>query len=92
MRMALTGAEVEEGRGHLAPVAEFQGSLTEAAAGYHGYGVGGAPVDLDEGDQALAVCALGVVDAEAFAAEHGHAHAEDLARAEVTVGYFGFAE
>ena len=88
-------AEVDEGGGHLAPVAELEGALAEAAAGDDGDGVGGAAVDLDEGDEAFAVGideAFGVVDAEALAAEHGHADAEDLAGAEVAVGDFGFAE
>ena len=89
-------SQIDEGGGHLAPVAELDGALAEAAAGDDGDGVGGAAVDLDEGDEALAVFgideAFGVVDAEALAAEHGHADAEDLAGAEVAVGDFGFAE
>ena len=85
-------AEVDEGCGHLAPVAELQRSFAEAAAGDDGDGVGGAAVDLDEGDEALAVGAFGVVDAEALAAQHGHADAKDLAGAEVAVGDFCFAE
>ena len=36
--------------------------------------------------------AFGVVDAEALAAEHRQADAEDLAGAEVAVGDFGFVE
>ncbi len=89
-------SQVDEGGGHLAPVAELDGALAEAAAGDDGDGVGGAAVDLDEGDEALAVFrideAFGVVDAEALAAEHGQADAEDLAGAEVAVSDFGFAE
>ena len=86
--------QVDEGGRHLAPVAELQGALAEAAAGDDGDGVGGAAVDLDEGDEALAVAARGrgVVDAEALAAQHSHADAEHLAGAEMAVGDLGFAE
>ncbi len=86
------GREVDEGCGHLAPVAEFDGALAEAAAGDDGDGVGGAAVDLDKRDETLAVDALGVVDAKAFAAKHSQADAEDLASAQMAVGDFGFAE
>ena len=87
------GSQIDEGGGHLAPVAKLDGAFAEAAAGDDGDGVGGAAVDLDEGDETLAVwTAFGVVDAEALAAEHGQADAEDLAGAEMAVGNFGFAE
>src|SRR5260370_21710039 len=52
-------SQIEEGGGHLAPVAELEGALAQAAAGDHGDGIGGAAIDLDEGDQALAVFAFG---------------------------------
>ena len=93
--------EVDEGGGHLAEVAMLEGSLAEAAAGDYGDGIGGAAVDFDEGDEALAIgvegavgegAGAGVVDAEAREAEHGHADAEDLAGAEMAVGDFGFVE
>jgi hypothetical protein len=93
--------EVDEGGGHLAEVAMFEGSLAEAAAGNDRDGIGGAAVDFDEGDEALAIgvegavgegAGAGVVDAEAREAEHGHADAEDLAGAEMAVGDFGFVE
>ena len=92
------GVEIDEGGGHLAEVAEFQGALADAAAGDYADGVGGAAVDFDEGDEALAVgveVAVGegsgarVVDAQLTEGEHGHADAEDLAGAEMAVGYFG---
>ncbi len=92
MRMARLGREVDEGGGHLAPVAELEGALAEAAAGDDADGVGSAAVDFDKGDEAFAVAAAGLVDAEALAAEHGHAYAEDLAGAEVAVGGFGLLE
>ncbi len=95
------GVEVDEGGGHLAEVAMLEGALAEAAAGDDGDGVGGAAVDLDEGDQALAVgvegavgemAGAGVVNVEAGKREHGHADAEDLAGTEMTVSDFGFVE
>ena len=87
-------SEIDEGRGHLSPVAEFQGALSEAASGHHGDGVGGAAVDFDEGDEALAVFFITarVLDAQLFEAQHGQAHAQDLPRAEMAVGSFGFAK
>jgi hypothetical protein len=48
----------------FSPVAELQRALAEAAAGYDRDGIGGAAVDLDVGDEALAVFAGGIVDAE----------------------------
>ena len=93
--------EVDEGGGHLAEVAELEGSLADAAAGDDSDGVGGAAVDFYEGDEALAVvvegavgemAGAGVVDVEAREGEHGHADAEDLAGAEMAVGLFGVLE
>ena len=51
-----------------------------------------AGIAEDEKAEALAVGTFGIVDAEALAAEHGHADAEDLAGAEMAVSDFGFAE
>ncbi len=85
-------SKVDEGCSHLAPVAKFDGALAEAAAGDDADSVGGAAVDLDKSDETLAIDTFGVVDAKAFAAEHGHAHSENLASAEMAVGNFGFAE
>jgi hypothetical protein len=93
--------EVDEGGGHLAEVAVLEGSLAETAAGDYCDCVGGAAVDFDEGDEALAVgvegavgemAGAGVVDAETREGEHGHADAEDLAGAEMAVGDFGFVK
>jgi len=95
------GAEVDEGGGHLAPVAKFEGALAEAAGGDDGDGVGGAAIDFDDGDEALAVGVEGavgemagarVVNVEPVKGEHGHADAEDLAGAEMAVSGFGFVE
>ena len=93
--------EVDEGGGHLAEVAEFEGALADAGGGDDGDGVGGTAIDFDEDDEALAVgvegavgegAEAGVVDVEAREGEHGHADAEDLAGAEMAVGDFGFVE
>ncbi len=90
--MALPVLTSTKGRGHLSPVAEFQGALAETASGDHGDGVGGAAVDFDEGDEALAVFSARVFDAQFVEAQHGQAHAQHLPGAEMAVGLFGFAE
>jgi len=60
----LLNAEVDEGGGHFAPVAEFESAFDEATSGNDGDGIGRAAVDFDEGHEALAVFAARVVDAE----------------------------
>ena len=96
LRFVAWTAEVEEAGGHLAPVAELEGALAEAAAGDDGDGIGGAAIDLDEGDEALAVGAVhqaaGVVDAQHAAAQHGHADSKYLPGAEMAVGDLSFAQ
>ena len=79
------GLQVDEGRGDFAPVAKFQGALAEAAVRDQRDGIGDAAVDLDVGDDAFAF-GDGVVNAEFAQSEHGQAHAQDLAGAQVTVG------
>ena len=91
MRIALPSGEIDEGRGHLAPVAELERALAQPAAGHHADRVGGAAVDLDKGDQALAIAAARLLDAQASAAQHRHAHTQDLSRAKMAVGDFGLA-
>ena len=88
----LAGGQVDKGGGHLAPVAELKGSLAKAAAGDDGDSIGSAAVNLYKGDETFAVCAARIFDAKPLAPEHGHAHAEDLASAEVAVGDLGFFE
>ncbi len=87
-----SGLEVGEGGRHLAPVEKLQRPLAQPAAGHHGDGVGGAAVDLDEGDKALAILAARVDEAEAFASEHRHPHAQHLAGAQVAVRRFGLVQ
>lgn len=84
--------EIDEGCGHFSPVAKFQSALAEAAPGHHANRIGGAAVDFDKGDEALAICAERVFDAEGFESEEGHADAEDLAGAHVAVGSFSALE
>ena len=95
------GIEVDEGGGHLAEVAELEGALADAAAGNDADCVGGAAVDFDEGDEALAVgvegavgqvAGAGVLDTEGGEREHGHADTENLAGAKMAVGEFGVVE
>jgi hypothetical protein len=85
-------AEINEGRGHLSPVAKFQGALAETASGDYGYGVGGAAVDFYERHQAFAIFTARVVDAQLLESQHRQAHAEHLSGAEMAVGDFGFAK
>ena len=89
---AFASREVDKGGGHLAPIAKLEGSLAEAAAGDHADGVGGAAIDFHEGDEALAVGAERVVDAEILEAEEGHTDPEYLASAHVPVGGLGALE
>jgi hypothetical protein len=82
------GFQVDEGGRDFAPVAKFQSALAETAVGDEGDRVGDAAVDFDVGDEALAF-GDGIVDAEFAEAEHCETDAEDLACAEVAVGYGG---
>jgi hypothetical protein len=81
--------QINEGGCHLAPVAKFEGALSQTAASDNADGVGGATVDFDEGDETLAVAAARLLYAETLAAQHGHADAENLAGTEVAVSSFG---
>ncbi len=85
------GFEVDESGGDFAPVAEFEGTLAEAAVGHERDGIGDAAVDLDVGDEPLAL-GDGVVNAEFAQAEHGEAHAKDLPGAQMAVGLCGEVE
>src|SRR6266849_3658309 len=86
------GAHVDERRGHLSPVAEFQGALSETASGDHGYGVGCAAVDFYERDQTFPVFTARVFDTQLLESQHGQAHAQHLSGAQMAVGVFGFAK
>jgi len=89
-------SQVDEGGGHLAPVAELYSAFAQAAAGDDGNSVGGAAVDFNKGDQTLAVFwidqAFGVVNAEALTAQHGQPDTKDLTGAEMAMGDFRFVE
>jgi hypothetical protein len=90
------GFQIAKRSGHFSVIQEFEGAFSEAAAGDDADGVGGAAVDFDEGDEALAVGAEGVAEAEEGESVDGHADAEDLSGAEVAVGgageFFVFGE
>lgn len=81
--------EIDEGCCHLAPVAELEGALAEAASGDDSNSIGRAAVDFYIGNEALAIFAARLVDAQALAAQHCHAHAEDLSGAEMAMRYLG---
>jgi hypothetical protein len=93
--------EVDEGCGHLAEVTQLERALAYTAAGDYADGVGGAAVDLNEGDEAftvgveIAVCIVArtwIVDSEAREREHGHADTKNLSGAEMSVGDLGVVE
>ena len=84
------GFEVDEGCRHLAPVAKFERPFAQPATGDDADGIGGAAIDLDEGDQALAVPSARFLDAQARASQHRHTHAQHLARAQMSMGDPGF--
>ena len=86
------GSKVDKRGGHLAPVAKLERALAEAAAGDERDGVRGTAIDFNVGDEALAVGAVRIGNAEPAEAEQGHAHAEYLASAQVTVRDLGFAQ
>ena len=92
MRTARSFCQVNERRGHLTPVAKLQRAFSQAASGDHADGVGHAAIDLDEGDEALAVATFGVFNAQQLETEHGHAHAQHLPGTQMTVGNFCLAQ
>ncbi len=77
--------KVDKGRGHLAEIKKLKSALAEAAAGNHADRIGCATVDFYKGHEALALSPARVCDAQQRTCVHGHADAEDLARAEVAV-------
>jgi len=91
-----SGFQIAKRSGHFSVIKKLEGAFSEAAAGDDPDGIGGAAVDFNEGDEAFAVGAEGVVEAEEGEAVDGHADAEDLAGAEVAVGgageFFVFGE
>src|ERR1700722_241210 len=59
------GFEVHKRCCHLAPVPEFERSLAKPATSDHPNRVGGAAIDFDEGNQAFAIFASWLLDAQA---------------------------
>jgi len=85
-----TSLDIHECRGHLSPVAELHGPFAQATARNDADRIGGAAIDLDEGEKALTIAAARIGDAEVFESKHGHAHAEHLPGTKVAVGGFSF--
>src|SRR5262249_17969815 len=75
--------EIAECGSSLAEVAKFERTFAEAASGDDADRVGHAAVYLDVGDEALAVAADWVVEAEKAHAHQRHSQAQNLASAEV---------
>src|SRR5260370_1650075 len=82
-------AYVHERGCNFSPVAKLQRTLAEAATGDHSNGIGGATVDLDERNKALAVFSARIFYAELSQAQHGESHADDLSGAAVTASLHG---
>ena len=58
--------QIDEGSGHLAPVAELERPLAQAATGHQPYRIRGATVDLDKRNQPLAIRTIRVADSQPF--------------------------
>ena len=84
--------EIDKCRRHLPPVAKLQRPLAQPAAGYDADRVGGAAVNLHKRDEALAIFAVRIVDAQQFQSKHGQTHAQHLPGTEMSVSYFGLAQ
>jgi hypothetical protein len=83
------GFQVAECGRHFAEIAEFQGPFSEATSGNDTDSVGGTAVDFNECYQAFAVLAGGIVESQEGETVEGHTETEDLAGADVPVGFFG---
>jgi hypothetical protein len=84
------GFKVHKGGRHLAPIAKFKRTLAQTATGDHPNGIGGAAVDFDEGNQAFAILASWLLDAQAVASEHCQTDTQHLPGAKMSVGNSGF--
>ncbi len=88
----LAGADVDKSRCDFSPIAKLQGTLAQAATRDDGHGIGGAAVDLDEGDESLAVLASWIVDTQLLETQHRQTHAEDLSGAKMAVSLLGITK
>jgi hypothetical protein len=90
----LAGAYVDERGRDFPPVPKLQGTFAQATTGDYGNGIGGTPVDFDEGDEALAIffIAARVIYTELRQAKHCEPHTEDLPGAEMSMGLLGVNE
>ncbi len=81
------GFKVAERGSHFSEVEKLQRALTEAASCHDRDRVRCASVDLHVGNEALALCAGGIVKAQQVHAMNRHPQANDLTRAHVSMGF-----
>ncbi len=89
---SFAAADIHKSCRNLSPITKLQSTFAQAATSYDGDSVGGTAVDLNEGDETLAVLAVRVIDAEFLQAEHREPDAKDLPGTEVSVGLFSVVE
>jgi hypothetical protein len=89
---ALAGRKIDKRGGHLSPVAELQSALTEPTTGDGADGVGGAAIDLNEGNKPLSICAERIGDAQRIKSENSHAHTQNLAGTHMPMRNFGLLQ
>jgi hypothetical protein len=87
-----TGLEVDKGCCHLAPVTKLKGALAQPATGDDGDRIGCAAVYFDDRDQAFAIPAAWLLNAQAVASEHRQTDAQNLPCAKMSVDDPGFFE
>src|SRR4030081_3683243 len=85
-------ADIHESRRNFSPVAKLQRAFPKAATSDNGDSVSSAAVNLNEGDETLAIFAVRVVDAELLQPEHREPHAKNLPGTKMSVGLFGVAD
>jgi hypothetical protein len=77
--------QITESSGDFAPVTKFQSALAEPRVGDQRDSVGDAAIDLDVGNDALAV-GDGIINSQFPQPQHGQADAKDLSGAKVSMG------
>src|SRR4030088_1877670 len=78
-------ANIHESRRNFSPVAKLQRAFAQAATSDNGDSVSGTPVNLNKGDETLAIFAVRVIDAELLQPEHREPHAKNLPGTEMSV-------
>jgi hypothetical protein len=87
-----SGLQINKCSCDFSPVAEFQRPFSHAATSHDGDRVGGAAVNLDKRNQALAVLPASVRDSKFLKSKHRQTHAEHLPGAQVPVCLFSVAK